>query len=206
MSIEGCRNEPQAVAMALVQRKMATPQECAAGLRKLTDAELRRVDEAARLRAVGLSGLDGSDLYQEAIARMLEGRRQWPLDVPLEVFLRKTVQSIASDYRRRQEAAGVVAESDVRADPETGDGAIAMAGDVSMAPQERVSAADTLARIDAMFRDDADAQAVIAGKAHGLSPAEIQKEHAMNDTRYATTLRRIRRSVVRLSEKGGNLA
>lgn len=183
---------------------MATLQECAAGLRKLTDAELRRLDEAARLRAVGLSGFDGGDLYQEAIARMLEGRRQWPLDVPLEVFLRKTVQSIASDYRRR--AAGVVAESDLRADPETGDGAIAMAGDVSMAPQERVSAAETLARIDAMFRDDADAQAVIAGKAHGLSPAEIQKEHAMNDTRYATTLRRIRRSVVRLSEKGGNLA
>lgn len=75
-----------------------------------------------------------------------------------------------------------------------------------MAPQERVSAAETLARIDAMFRDDADAQAVIAGKAHGLSPAEIQKEHAMNDTRYATTLRRVRRAVVRLSEKGGNLA
>ena len=192
--------------MGLVQREMATLQECAAGLRKLSDAELARLDEAARLRAVGLAGVDGRDLFHEAIARMLEGRRQWPLDVPLGAFLLKTVQSIASDHRRRQSAGVVVVESDVRACPETGDGVVAMAGDVSMAPQARVSAAETLARVDAIFRDDADAQAVMAGKAYGMSPAEIQKEHAMDETRYATTLRRIRRGAARLSEKRGEQA
>ena len=185
--------------MGLVQREMATPKECAAALRKLSDKDLERLDEAAQLRAVGLANVEGRDLRNEAIARMLEGRRQWPHDVALDVFLLETMRSIASDYRRRQKSARVVAESEVRANPETGDGAIASAGDVSMAPEARTAAAETLARIHSLFSEDADAQAVIVGKAKGMSPAEIQKEHAIDETRYATTLRRIRRRVAGLS-------
>ncbi len=192
--------------MGLVQRKMATPKECAAALRKLSDKDLGRLDKAAQLRATGLANVEGRDLRNEAIARMLEGRRQWPQGVALDVFLLETMRSIASDYRRRQKSARVVAESEVRADSETGDGAIATAGDVSMAPEARTAAAETLARIDSLFSEDADAQAVIAGKAKGMSPAEIQKEHAMDETRYATTLRRIRRGVAGLSTEGGEQA
>ena len=178
------------------------PEECAAALRKLGEKDLRRLDEVARIRAAGLASIEGCDLRNEAITRMLEGRRHWPRRVPLVVFLVETMRSIASEHRRRQESAGVVAESELRADPETGDGAIATAGDGSMAPEARAAAAETLARIEALFSDDADAQAVIAGKAEGLTPEEIQKEHAMDETRYATILRRIRRGVARLSGEG----
>ena len=100
----------------------------------------------------------------------------------------------------------MVAESELRAEAETGDGVIATAGDASMAPEARTTAAETLARIEGLFSDDADAQAVMAGKAEGLTPAEIQKEHAMDETRYATTLRRIRRGVIGLAGEGGEQA
>ena len=192
--------------MGLVQREITTPEECAIALQQLGEKDLRRLDEVARIRAAGLAPLEGRDLLNEAIARMLEGRRQWPRDVRLDVFLLETMRSIASEHRRRQESARLVAESELRADSETGDGAIAMAGDVSMAPEARATAAETLAWIDALFSEDADAQAVMAGKTEGMSPAEIQKEQAMDETRYATTLRRIRRGVAGLSKEGGKQA
>ena len=189
--------------MTLVQRQTATTGECAAALRALGDADLRRLEELARLRALGLASLDGQDLLHEAIVRMLTGKRKWPRDVPLVVFLRETMRSIASDQWRRQETAAVVAESETRVDPETGDGAVAMAADWSMAPEPRTAAAQTLARIEDLFRDDADALAVMAGMASGKSPGEIQRENAMDETRYASTQRRIRRGLARAFPERG---
>ena len=189
--------------MTLVQRETATPEECAAALRQLSDADLRRLDELARMRAAGLAFVDGRDLLHEAIVRMLTGKRRWPTEVPLVVFLRETMRSIASDQWRRQETAAVVAESETRVDPETGDGAVAMAADWSMAPAPRTAAAQTLARIEDLFRDDADALAVMAGMVSGKSPGEIQRENAMDETRYASTQRRIRRGLARAFPESG---
>ena len=189
--------------MTLVQRETATPEECAAALRQLSDADLRRLDELARMRAAGLAFVDGRDLLHEAIVRMLTGKRRWPTEVPLVVFLRETMRSIASDHWRRRGAAVVVAESEIHADPGIGDGAVAMAPDVSMEPEARTGAAAALTRIAELFKSDRDALAVIAGKVNGKSPAEIQEENAMSKRRYATTQRRIRRGLARLFGEGG---
>ena len=192
--------------MTLVQRETATPEDCALALRQLSDADLRRLDESARLRAAGLASVDGRDLLNEAIVRMLTGKRRWPTEVPLTVFLRETMRSIASDYWRRRAAAVVVAESDIRADVGTGDGVVATAADSSMEPEARTAAAEALARIEEQFKKDGDALAVISGKVQGKSPAEIQEENAMSKKRYATTQRRIRRGLVRLFGDGSPLA
>ena len=184
--------------MTMVQRETATREECAAALHELSEADLRRLDELARLRAAGLASVDGRDLLHEAIVRMLDGKRRWPQDVPLLVFLRETMRSIANDHWRRQESPIVAAES------ETADGTVAMAADVSMAPEARTGAAQALARIEELFKGDADAQAVMVGMVSGKAPAEIQEENTMNGTRYATTQRRIRRGLAQLfSERGG---
>ena len=152
---------------------------------------------------MGLASLDRRDLLHEAVIRMLTGKRRWPRAVPLVVFLRETMRSIASDHWRRQESSVVVAESETRVDPETGDGAVALASDVSMEPEARTAAAQTLARIEELFRDDADALAVMAGMASGKSSGEIQEENAMNETRYASTQRRVRRGLARAFPEGG---
>jgi len=38
------------------------------------------------------------DLIQEAFARVLEGKRAWPRNLPIVVFLRGVMRSIASDW------------------------------------------------------------------------------------------------------------
>ena len=184
--------------MTLVQQDTATAEECAAALRQLTDADLQRLEQLARVRVIGLEKLVWGDLLNEAVTRVLDGSRHWPRGVSLVVFLRETMRSIASDHWRRVGERVVVAESEmIRADRETGHGAVDIALDASMEPEARVSAAETLARIEALFEGDAEALQVMAGMACGKSPDEIQKEICINATRYASTQRRIRRRLVK---------
>ena len=185
-----------------VLRELATVEESADALRRLSDADLYRLEQLARLRVTGLA-LDWGDLLNEAIVRMLDGSRRWPRKVPLVVFLRETMRSIASDHWRRLDKSIVAAESTIRADAETGDGGVEMAPDLSMEPEARSAAAETLACVEEAFRDDADALAVIVGMVCGQSPREIQEENAMNETRYASTQRRIRRGLIRAFPEGG---
>ena len=179
--------------MTLARRETATVEECVAALRGLTDSEWQQLADLARVRATGLGTLDSGDLLHGAIDRMLTGKRKWPRDVPLVVFLRETMRSIASNEWRRLEQRVIVAESEMRPDGAWGDGAVEAAPDVSMAPETRVVAAEMLDQIEGVFRDDAEALAVIVGVTGGQSPDEIRRENAMGEKRYATTLRRIRR-------------
>ena len=80
---------------------------------------------------------------------------------------------------------------------ETGEGVVDYAIDPMASPERRVSAAETLARIEEAFKGDGDALKVMAGMAVGKSPKEIQEEAGMNGTRYASTQRRIRRRLAR---------
>src|SRR5262249_1839720 len=44
------------------------------------------------------TGYGYEDLIQEAFARVLEGKRAWPRNLPIVVFLRGVMRSIASDW------------------------------------------------------------------------------------------------------------
>ena len=189
--------------MMLALREIATVEESVAALRRLSDGDLRRLEQLARLRVIGLHAMDWQDLLHEAIARLLDGSRRWPRDVSLVVFLRETMRSIASDHWCRLEKPLVVAESESGVDGQTGDGSIDNAVDPAASPERRVSAVETLARIEELFRDDDDALKVMAGMASGKSPQEIQEETGMNETRYASTQRRIRRKLAREFPEGG---
>ena len=184
----------------LVQQRTATTEECAKALRQLGAANWRRLDEMARLRALGLKHFEGRDLLHDAIVRMLEGKRKWPLDVPLVVFLRETMRSIASDLWRRQQDSVEISETDTRSYQEDGDGVIAMTADTSIDLEAKVGAEQIFAQIKDLFKDDKQVLAVIAGKINGKSPGEIQQETEMSATQYATTQRRIRRRLIKFSE------
>lgn len=183
--------------------RIATVQECIEALQALTPRDLQRLNYLARVRATGLEPLEGFDLLNEAIARMLDGSRRWPRDVSLVVFLRQTMRSIADSYWSRLDKRKEVPESAVPADAETGDGVVEAAPDVSMEPEARTLASETLARIEGLFRGDEDAMTLISGLANGKSRAEIQTEACMDATRYATTRRRIRRRVIQAFSEGG---
>ena len=182
---------------SVVQRGIATREECAEALRALSDEDCERLEKIARLRVIGLHAVAWRELLHDAIVRLLDGTRRWPRDVPLVVFLRETMRSIASDHWRRLDGPVVVAESEMDADGGVGGGAVASAVDETAQPERRASAEETLARIEAAFEGDAEALCVLAATASGRSPGEIQQEIGIDETRYASTLRRIRRRLLR---------
>ena len=116
---------------SVVQRDMATREECAEALRALSDKDYERLEKIARLRVIGLHAVEWRELLHDAIARLLDGRRQWPRNVPLVVFLRETMRSIASDHWRRLDGPVVVAESEWGTDG----GAVASAADETAQPE-----------------------------------------------------------------------
>ena len=91
---------------SVVQREVANREECAEALRRLSDEDYERLEKIARLRVIGLHAVAWRELLHDAIERLLDGRRRWPRNVPLVVFLRETMRSIASDHWRRLGRAG----------------------------------------------------------------------------------------------------
>ena len=191
--------------MTSVNLEVASPSESAYALKQLSGADLRRLEQIARLRVIGLHDLDWQDLLHDAVARLLDGSRKCPRDLSLVVFLRETMRSIASDHWRRRYAKPVLLEAEL---PRTEDGKaseiVGSAPDPIANPEREASAAETLASIEAVFQNDPEALLVIVGMASGKSPNEIQEEADMTPTRYASTQRRIRRTLARaFPDKGG---
>ena len=182
---------------SVVQREIATRKECAEALRRLSDEDYERLEKLARLRVIGLHAVEWRELLHDAIERLLDGRRQWPRNVPLVVFLRETMRSIASNHWRRLDGPVVVAESEMGADGETDGGPVANAVDETAQPERRASAEETIRRIEEAFEGDGEALRVLAAMASGQSPRETQQEIGIDATRYASTLRRIRRRLRR---------
>lgn len=162
-------------------------------LAALSQPDLLRLQALARLRARGLpNGVGWSDLLHEALARALDGSRQWPDGVPLLTFLAGVMRSICDELwqHRRHEAAlivyGETAEEAWRTVPSPA------------ADQERVLAAsEALVQLYRLFAGDSMALLIISGLAAGLSAAEIRAAHAVTPVDYDTARRRMRRALLR---------
>ena len=183
--------------MAVI-RKVASRQDVLVGLRGLTAADLRRLKGIARVRAFGLHEVEWQDLLQEAVVRTLDGARQWPVGVSLVVFLRETMRSIASEHWRRRRIDPIVLAPPLRDPPSDVEATILdSVVDPTADPEHDAAAAETLARIEQAFEGDLEALHVLWGMAFGKSPTEIQDEGQMDARRYASTQRRIRRTIAR---------
>ena len=180
-------------------RKVASKQAVVDGLRELSDADLRRLERIARLRAVGLHEVEWQDLLHEAVVRMLDGARQWPEDVGLVVFLRQTMRSIASEHWRRRRISPVLSEVQLQDPSEEAEGSLLDAVmDPTADPERDAVAAEALAQIEQAFKGDLEALHVLSGMAIGKSPREIQEEEHLDARRYASVQRRIRRTLARV--------
>ena len=184
--------------MMVVNIETASPSESAEALNQLSAADLRRLEKIARLRVIGLHDLDWQDLLHDAVARLLDGSRKCPRGLSLVVFLRETMRSIASDHWRRRHARPILLEAELpRTEGEEVSGIVESAPDLIADPEREAAAAETLTKLEAVFQNDPEAMLVIVAMASGKSPDEIQEEAAMTPTRYASTQRRIRRTLAR---------
>jgi RNA polymerase sigma-70 factor (ECF subfamily) len=164
----------------------------------LSEIDLLRLRALARLRARGLPpGIDWSDLLNEALARALDGSRQWPQGVPLLVFLAGVMRSICDEvWRRRRREAELIAFG-TKPEADCHDVACPAAN------QERVLAAcEAIAAVYRLFAGDPVALRIISGLANGQTAEEIRLLHGLSPVEYHSARRRMRRALLRAELTG----
>jgi DNA-directed RNA polymerase specialized sigma24 family protein len=184
--------------MALQPYEIATKEDVAAALLAISGPDALRLKRVAKARSKGLSSMDWEDLLQESGKRALSLSRQWPRDVPFIAFMIKTIRGIANDERNKLYQQNERSESTLshsgseKALPTLDD-----FGANIISAEREMMAERTLEEITALFEDDSEVLAILAGIAEGRTPTEIQLSSHMNPTQYASAQRRIRRGIDR---------
>ena len=166
-----------------------------AALVALEPADLIRLRKKSTYRAVG-TGMQGDDLLNEAILRTLEEHgRNCPANVPVAVYLDNAMRSIANGEREKY----------ARRMP-VGDGhdeksAVGKLPDGNPSPADtaldRIELERVVDRIQEIFADDPQAQAIVIGDMEGWSSEEIKEMEPMDNRQYASARRRVRRALDR---------
>lgn len=169
--------------------------EFIAALNALTPAELLRLGKKAAYRAMG-TGMEGDDLLHEAVVRTLdEDGRTCPAGVPVSIYLDNAMRSIAGGERKKYAQRTPVGDGHDEGSP------VGKLPDKSPSPAvaalDRVEFEQVITRINHLFEDDSQAQAIVIGDMEGWSPEEIKELEPMDDKQYATARRRVRRTLDR---------
>jgi hypothetical protein len=202
--------------------RAATAEEVSHAIEALTLQDSVRLSAYSknRIAAIGphaANGRNSDDLFQEAVIRMLDGRRHWfPDNVDIVKYLIGAIESIASEWaghrkRNRLSAEYAGLESQLAREDDSGklvspfDGA---GRDGSPNVEEEAVAADIEAErkeladeIEAAFSVDEEASMVIIGLESGMNGPTIQQDLGWSDTKYRTTVRRIKRRAEKISER-----
>jgi DNA-directed RNA polymerase specialized sigma24 family protein len=174
-----------------------TPAAQALALELVTETDLLRLKVIARLHARGLPPrIEWSDLLQEAFARMLDGSRRRPDEVPLVVFLAGVMRSLKAEHWRRAHREARQMPKLLAEVEETGS-EDAQACDPSPDPERHLIATQELSLVSRLFAQDSRALLVIFGLADGRSLEEICVSYDMSKTDYDSTRKRIRRVLLR---------
>jgi DNA-directed RNA polymerase specialized sigma24 family protein len=164
-----------------------TPLEKAVATKLIGEMNLLRLKATARILARGLApDIYWWDLLQEAFARVLNGTRHRPPDVPIDVFMTGVMRSLRAEYRRRQWQFHCALAR--RGTP---------ASDVAPDPERSVLAQEELEAIGELFADDPIVTHIITGLGDGLSPEEIRSKYGLTNTEYDSARKRMRRALLR---------
>jgi DNA-directed RNA polymerase specialized sigma24 family protein len=153
-------------------------QEIAAAIQALTDADKTAVVKIARFYSQR-SQYAHEDLLQEAICRVLEGRRAWPRELSGRIFLGGVMRSIAWEWKSEL----VDTELDASDDGAAERGANAWLDAKSIVAQ---------------FNDDPPAQKIVVGMMEGLRGEELEQASGLTDTEYQSKRKKIRRRLEKM--------
>jgi DNA-directed RNA polymerase specialized sigma24 family protein len=149
--------------------------EADAAIRSLGEADKIALHKIARLHAKK-TPYDHEDLLQEALCRVLCGKRAWPRELAALPFLCGVVRSISWEWRR--EIPDTLPEG---GDPE--------------GEERRAIASLDVAKILALFDDDPAAQIIVRGMMEGARGQELQDLSGLDKTDYESKRTKIRRRV-----------
>lgn len=173
------------------------PSNTALALNLVTEMDLLRLKSIARLYARGLPpDVSWDDLLQEAITRVLTGKRLQPEGVGMVGFLGGVMRSLRSDHIRRarqglqrDDPRWIGQSHDERFDLEL--------LDPSADPERALIAVEELDKIRRLFADDPVALRIIDGLAEGLAAEQIRARNGISRIEYDSARKRMRRCLIR---------
>ena len=152
--------------------------ELIAIIQALGDKDKIALMKIARLYA-RRTPFDHDDLLQEAICRVLSGKRVWARSTPIRSFLAGVIRSIAWEWKNEPHQAVVDAP-----DPRYG--------------ESPMMASIDSARIVAMFADDPAAQKIVLEMMVGGRGEELQRSSGLGKVEYESKRKKIRRRIEKL--------
>lgn len=160
----------------------------------------------ARHYARGHSGYsDGEDLFSEAVLRVANGARKWPVGVSLATFMGNAMRSIVDGERGRVDMSmrRRVDIEDALACPHSHELlGLASSAEDAAAEAERARLGATAARwAQLMLVEDELALLVLDGMLQDLSKQEILTAHRMTDRVYRATMGRVATALQRLGKE-----
>lgn len=181
----------------------ATPEEIAAAVEALTPADWGRLNKFAdyRIHKLGPKAQceAGEDLLQIALASLLEDTRRWnKAKVNFSDFLVGAMRSISSNWAKSYEPQNVaVLETDLRRENEEGKTFSPLDAVHEHRPdaEQRMIDKKALEQIDALFKEDEQAQMVLLAWQDGCDPPAVRELWNLSQKEYNTIVRRIRRQI-----------
>lgn len=173
----------------------ATEGEVIEAVEKLSDTDMIRLEKIARTHLWVAQDADIKDLIQEALKRILSGKRKWPLHVPFMKFISGVMRSIAFDILKQmktEQGLRVVQATNCDGQDSSKD-YMEYEDKSSTTPEESLIFKQKLDEIENMFIDDEKALAVVMGKSEGFSPKETQEMFDLTETEYESAARKVRR-------------
>ena len=173
------------------------PSHTALALELVTEMDLLRLKSIARLYARGLPpDVSWDDLLQEAITRVLTGKRIQPEGIAMVAFLGGVMRSLRADHIRR--ARQGVDRNDPRWLDQSREDLFDLALlDPTSDPERALIAVEELDKIRQLFADDAIALLILDGLAEGLAAEQIRARHSISRTDYDSARKRMRRCLIR---------
>ena len=157
--------------------------EAEAAVRALTGRDKTLLMKVAMMYAAK-TPYDHEDLVQEALLRVLDGKRVWPRGLAPVQFLWGVVRSIASEWKKKRKPPKILPECP---DP---------AGE-----ERRIIAGLDVVKFLALFDDDPIAQIIVRGWMEGLRGQELQDLSGLDKTEYESKRTKIRRWILKYLAK-----
>lgn len=165
--------------------------EVTAGIRALSPFDLKRLKLFA-LRFTW-TGWDADDLLQEALLRMLDGRRHCRVGLPIAVALAGIVKSVASEVCEDASHIPLLELVPSHSDEETTKVPEQLRDNFS--PERILAGQQDLAAMKALFSTDPPAGAVFEGMLAGFEGAELSEVSDVAHADLATVRKRIARRI-----------
>lgn len=166
-------------------------------LMSLTEADILRLGKIGEQYAWSCL-MDADDLLSESIAVSLSGDRRCPRNVPLIVFLRQTMRSIAFNEKRKANL--LYRQEPIDNDPENDP--LLSFPDGKATILESVETYTELGALFALFEHDDDVNMLLMGLLDGYEPNEICGITGWDRKTYNTIRKRMRRGVDKHYPKG----